>query len=363
MTETIIGFDSAWADKVPGAICAITYSQGSLVDFKLPRLVQFKEAALVVEEAARASDFSLVAVDQPTLVPNPDSIRPVERVAGSIVNAIKGGVQPANRGKTSVFGDTAPIWQFLERIGARENPPAAREASNGLFLIEVFPGLALPSMVPAIWRRRRAAKYNPERATFSLDDWQLATSGVASFAGQLGVPPIAAAANEFALLKKPRKADQDKFDALICLTIALAWRYRPRDASMVIGDQASGYMVTPISSETRPILARAASRISVPVDDVWDDDARRTVIQRSLSTSESPENEPGEKITRLAAPKKTGKASASKICPECGHKFRGNGWDGIDAHWRAHHEEIMPYHLAWPIINEGGKPSAKGNGE
>jgi len=27
-----------------------------------------------------------------------------------------------------------------------------------------------------------------------------------------------------------------------------------------------------------------------------------------------------------------------RICPECGHSFRGLGWGGIDAHWRAHHE-------------------------
>ena len=28
-----------------------------------------------------------------------------------------------------------------------------------------------------------------------------------------------------------------------------------------------------------------------------------------------------------------------RICPECGHVFQGNGWDGIDAHWRASHEQ------------------------
>jgi len=32
---------------------------------------------------------------------------------------------------------------------------------------------------------------------------------------------------------------------------------------------------------------------------------------------------------------------APKSCPECGHVFQGNGWDGIDAHWRAKHEHVM----------------------
>lgn len=36
-----------------------------------------------------------------------------------------------------------------------------------------------------------------------------------------------------------------------------------------------------------------------------------------------------------------------RICPECGHTFKGNWWDGIDAHWRAKHEAILPYEEFW----------------
>jgi hypothetical protein len=44
---------------------------------------------------------------------------------------------------------------------------------------------------------------------------------------------------------------------------------------------------------------------------------------------------------------------ASKVCPECGHEFQGNGWDGIDAHWRAKHAHVMGYEEAWPLISAG----------
>ena len=44
---------------------------------------------------------------------------------------------------------------------------------------------------------------------------------------------------------------------------------------------------------------------------------------------------------------------AGKICPECGHEFQGNGWDGIDAHWKAKHAELMAYQDAWPLISAG----------
>jgi hypothetical protein len=39
-----------------------------------------------------------------------------------------------------------------------------------------------------------------------------------------------------------------------------------------------------------------------------------------------------------------------RIFPECGHVFRGNGWDGIDAHWRAKHERVMRYEDFWSSL-------------
>ena len=39
-----------------------------------------------------------------------------------------------------------------------------------------------------------------------------------------------------------------------------------------------------------------------------------------------------------------------RICPECMHIFQGHGWDGIDAHWRARHEVVMPYASFWESL-------------
>ena len=39
--------------------------------------------------------------------------------------------------------------------------------------------------------------------------------------------------------------------------------------------------------------------------------------------------------------------SDQRVCPECGHEFKGSGWDGIDAHWRSKHETITPYKQFW----------------
>lgn len=42
-----------------------------------------------------------------------------------------------------------------------------------------------------------------------------------------------------------------------------------------------------------------------------------------------------------------------RVCPICDHIFKGNGWDGIDAHWKAHHLDIMPYSDFWDSLCEG----------
>lgn len=56
-----------------------------------------------------------------------------------------------------------------------------------------------------------------------------------------------------------------------------------------------------------------------------------------------------ERLKKLVKPPHEGK----KVCPECGHVFQGNGWDGIDAHWRSKHEDVMPYEEAWPLLRDG----------
>ena len=42
-----------------------------------------------------------------------------------------------------------------------------------------------------------------------------------------------------------------------------------------------------------------------------------------------------------------------KVCPECGYRFKGGTWGGIDGHWRSHHEHIMAYQDARPLILSG----------
>lgn len=263
----IFGFDSAWTDapKAPGAICAVAFNDNGQVQFYEPQLVSFAQARTLIDELRKDFAVSLVALDQPTVVPNAAGSRPVDKVAASLVSFVGGGVQPANRSKIGMFRDDSPIWSFISGLDATEDPIQARTASAGHFLIEVFPALALPALDEGFAQRLRAPKYNPQnRKKFRLEDWKAVARVVARSAERFNVPRLAEWAHQMRDVAQPRKSDQDKLDAAICALIGLYWRAGPTTHSALLGDVDHGYMVTPISDATWPRLQQAAIRRGVP---------------------------------------------------------------------------------------------------
>lgn len=67
------------------------------------------------------------------------------------------------------------------------------------------------------------------------------------------------------------------------------------------------------------------------------------VVGASIRASKSADAHPISQATNARAQE----GRIANICPECGHQFKGYGFDGIDAHWRARHEAVMPYKQAW----------------
>lgn len=51
--------------------------------------------------------------------------------------------------------------------------------------------------------------------------------------------------------------------------------------------------------------------------------------------------------------KKGRSVEGPRVCPLCVHVFSGNGWDGIDAHWKFAHAEVMPYRQFWDSLCVG----------
>ncbi len=266
--DTFVGFDSAWTDnpKAPGAIAAVSVQDGSVVGWHPPRLVSFDGALAFIKEVRSSDGVTLVALDQPTIVANAVGMRPVERAAASLVSWLGGGVQPSNAGRVGMFCKDSPVWRFLSALGAKEDPEAARVAWDGLFLIEVFPAIALASLSPDFFGRLAAPRYNPGRKTFKLADWVRVAGAAAAEAEALGCAALADWCRQAGALPHPMKADQDKLDAALCTSVAVRWRQRPREHSLLLGDLSSGYMVMPISPAVHSRLSEIAGRVGVAVD-------------------------------------------------------------------------------------------------
>ena len=266
MTTTVIGFDSAWTDRLtaPGAVCAIRGVGTGSPEFVAPELATFAQALEVILREAAQADRCLVAIDQPTIVPNQFGSRPVDKVAASLISFVGGGVQPANRSKLGMFNDTAPIWNFKHRLSATEDPELARSASSGLHIMEVFPALALPSCDDRFHGRLSQPKNNPANARkFSHTSWVTVVDVVDHFGRNHEIHGLGDWCDLHRNKPAPRKADQDSLDAVICALVGVHWLSAPREASIMIGDLTRGYMVAPVSTGVRRRLEDAGRRCGV----------------------------------------------------------------------------------------------------
>lgn len=268
MALLVVGFDSAWTDnpRSPGALSFVFVEHGLPVEQGTAELATFDTALKRIKILSVRASKTLVAVDQPLVVRNQTGSRPVEKVAASVVSWIGGGVQPSSRSKVSMFGDHAPIWRFLHELRATTDPKTAAEATSGIHAIEVFPALALPTLNPAFCGWRKHPKYNPaNRAKFRIEDWDSVCATVGHKLEALAAFELSEQAHALGRLQKPRKADQDCLDSLICLVIGLVFAGSIPSGCISIGDETNGFIVTPMNAITDARLHSAAEAKSVPI--------------------------------------------------------------------------------------------------
>lgn len=241
-----VGFDSAWSAANRGAVVAAVRDSAGRWSVQLtPQAASFADATekIAAVRSQAQPTHTVVFIDQPTIVPNTHGQRPVEHLVASAIARRRGGVQPAYRGRAELFGDGAPIWEFLQRHGGVADLPLAGGSSA---VVETYPALTLVALG---WTkagpdgRQRLPKYNPlRRTTFSDDDWEHVKSRVAAEYTRRDMHQIA----EWIRDQAPRKAAQDGVDACICLLVAILGT---EGDLMTIGQRESGYIVVPYSAE------------------------------------------------------------------------------------------------------------------
>lgn len=259
------GFDSAWTAGNKGAIAHVRLIDNVLM-LEPPEVAGFDAALADIRRHGDGFPLHVIGIDQPLIVPNQTGCRPVERVLGSLISRLKGGMQPANRGKTSMFGDPAPIWPFLRDLEAEIDWRCSVGAKQEPYAIEVYPTVAFAGLFPIFLDRKRLPKYNPRGRLFCLDDWSLLCGLVGQLGSELGIVGVSNWCLSAAKLAPPRKSDQDKLDAVVCVIITYLWWRYGRERSMVTGDMATGYIVTPTNPSVTVEVGARANLLHVPFD-------------------------------------------------------------------------------------------------
>ncbi len=247
--KLVIGFDSAWTASNLGAIvAALRQADGSFVELGLPRVASYSEAESAIRDwrTKCQPDSTFIFLDQPTVVPNSQGQRPVENIVSSCVSARGGGMQPANTGRIDMFGTQAPIWAFLKAFGGAANPLVPR---GDCLVIETYPVLILIALGWTLTTHRgseRLPKYNPAISkSFSIDDWKYVCARASSAFSTRGMKGTAEWLDAAAGTQVPKKHDQDRLDACLCLLAAIHLS-EGRDCLMA-GEIPSGYIVVPHS--------------------------------------------------------------------------------------------------------------------
>lgn len=234
MTALLVGFDSAWTPTNSGALVGILQREDKTFhELGAPQSADFPEAQRVILawQAEHAPTATLVLLDQPTIVRNATGQRPVENLVGSPVSLRYGGIQPANTGRAEMFGAGTRVFETYP------------------VLVMIALGWTLPDLRPA----GRLPKYNPERKrTFTLADWQHVCELASRAFRARGLMGITDWLDRVARKPSPRKNDQDGLDACLCLLVAL--HLVERKDCLIVGDQATGYIVVPDDARLRAEL-------------------------------------------------------------------------------------------------------------
>ncbi len=263
----LVGFDSAWTAHKRGAVAALCLDAEMV---GVSNLASVRPATSTLKRPFLSGrpkwkpEQTFILLDQPTIVTNAAGQRPVEHIVYSSVSARRGGMQPANTGRVEML---AGVHQSGDSSIASAEV-ADPLAPGSIVTIETYPVLILIALGWTLSDPRakgRLPKYNPERRkTFSLPDWQFLCEKLAETFRALGCAQTAIELQVAAKLEKPRKSDQDKLDARLCLLAAISYA---EGRSLMVGDRRTGYIVVPHGDDLHDeLLTRCSATGKVPED-------------------------------------------------------------------------------------------------
>ena len=215
----------------------------------------------------RAKNDCLVAIDAPLIIENESHQRPCEKTISQCFGPYEAGAHSSNRSMPS-FKSGGRANELAKQLNLDTNPHFD-PGSLGRRAIEVYPHPALVALfgLPVSLkykggRHRTPETRRPEFATLTRLMESLSThtppaidvrqsSRWADLKRRISDAPSGAALDRA----------EDELDAYVCAYVALYYWTHGLDRCRVVGDVATGYIVTPVSDAHAACLDRACEEV------------------------------------------------------------------------------------------------------
>jgi predicted RNase H-like nuclease len=250
-TMKFIGIDLGWSSGASG-VCCLQWIGQHLELLEITRQNQHSDILTWIDDWLPIPQPGLIAVDAPTLIPNPTGSRLPDRLAHQFFHRYHAGCYPANLNLPFAV-HTVAFGLNLEARGF-QHAPAIVPQQLGRFQIEAFPHPAIVHL----FQLERILKYKKGR----LAERKLELAKLQHYIMEIlptleprlslaTLPPAPFQTDLSPLSSTALKAIEDQLDSLICAYIAAHWWYWGLKRNQVLGDRASGYIVIPKAVEGR----------------------------------------------------------------------------------------------------------------
>jgi predicted RNase H-like nuclease len=257
-----LGIDLGWQSQ-PSGLCCLCWQEGAMHLLELTRLDEIPRILAWVDRWARSDQPAIVAVDAPTLIPNPTGMRLPDRLTHQYFGRYHAGCYPANLGRP--FAErTVGFGLSLEARGF-VHAPAIVPKQLGRYQIEVFPH---PATVH-LFGLERILKYKKGKLAERRNELLRLREYILTILPTLEPPLIVSkeTANiklTNVLMDSPRtgaelKALEDQLDSIICAYVAGHWWYWGVERNWVLGATTpeescvTGYIIVPNPGESTPV--------------------------------------------------------------------------------------------------------------
>ncbi len=232
-----LGIDLGWQTG-PSGVCCLSLEKTKLSLIALDRLDTHTDVLTWIAHQASTKP-AMVAVDAPTIIPNPTGMRVPDRLAHKYFGKYHAGCYPANQASTFA-PQLLAFSQALTHQGFIHAPTLTSQ-QPGRYQIEFFPH---PAMVHLFglsrilkYKKGRIDQRRQELERLRLLILQHLPNHTPSFSTQT-LPSIPARGAAL-------KAVEDQLDSIICAYGAAHWWYWGHSRNQVLGSLATGYIVVP----------------------------------------------------------------------------------------------------------------------